>query len=99
MPISLREKLCCASVYLITALTAFLLFRFLFPFCLAFFTAFLLTAIANTVSDKTTLSKKALRLFSLAVLFLVIATLATLAIRAVVRESEGFLSALYEWAR
>lgn len=70
--------------------------RLLFPFYLAFFTVSLAALVAKRLKRYTRLSPKSLRLILLGVGVFLFCTLAVTAIRAILRESEGFLTSLYD---
>lgn len=74
----------------------FLSFRLLFPFYLAFFTVTLVFLLASRLTRYSRLSPKALRLVLLGVAFVLTVFFAVSAVRAVIRESKGFLSSFYD---
>jgi len=74
----------------------FLSFRLLFPFYLAFFTVTLVSLPAGRLQSYSRLSQRALRLILLGVALALMICLVTSAVRAVIRESEGFLNSFYD---
>ncbi len=96
MPKTVLERATSFFIRLFFFAAIFLSFRLLFPFYLAFFTVALVSFAANRLQGYTRLSPKALRLILLGVSIALIFCLTTSAVRTVLRESEGFLSSLYD---
>ena len=93
---SLREQIRSAARPALFLLAFALTLRLLLPFYSAFLTVWAVDALGKRLEPHTTLSQKALRLFLLSFLLLLICLLSSFLITSIKKESIGFLTQLYE---
>lgn len=95
MPRAFSERARAVGIKLLFFALVLLSLRLLFPFYLAFITVALISLLAERLKAYSRLSLKTLRLLLLGALLALAIGITYAAVRAVIRESEGFFTSLY----